>query len=92
MNNARRKDLKKVAQQLALASEKLRDAVAILENASTDIEVVAEDEQMAYDNLPENFQESERGETMMDNVDQMTEIAEKIDEVKTELAMFVDFS
>lgn len=92
MNNLRRKNLKSVAHQLETAHEKIKDAIDILLNASNNIEMIAEDEQMAYDNLPENFQDSERGDAMLDNIDQINEIAEKIDEIKTELEMFVNFS
>lgn len=89
MNNSRRKDLKKAAQQINLASDKLRDTVAILDNAKNDIETVAEDEQMSYDNLPESLQGSERGEKMLDNVDEITDFADRLDELKDEIEAFV---
>lgn len=89
MNNSRRKDLKKAAQQINLASDKLRDTVAILDNAKNDIETVAEDEQMSYDNLPESLQDSERGEKMLDNVDEITDFADRLDELKDEIEAFV---
>lgn len=89
MNNSRRKDLRKVAQQLNLASEKIKDAVAILENAKGDIEMVADDEQMSYDNLPESLQDTERGEKMLDNVEEITELADRLDELKDDIESFV---
>lgn len=92
MNNSRRKDLRKVAQQLNLASEKIKDAVAILENAKGDIEMVADDEQMSYDNLPESLQDTERGEKMLDNVEEITELADRLDELKDDIESFVSAS
>lgn len=92
MNNSRRKDLRKVAQQLNLASEKIKDAIAILENAKSDIEMVADDEQMSYDNLPESLQDTERGEKMLDNVEEITELADRLDELKDDIESFVSAS
>ena len=40
-----------------------------INDIAEDIYDVLDDEQFAYDNLPENFQYSDRGETMYDNID-----------------------
>lgn len=40
-----------------------------ISSVAEDICDVCDDEQFAYDNLPENFQYSEKGETMYDNID-----------------------
>lgn len=54
MNDARRKDIEK-------ALDLIYEAKAILET-------VSEEEQEAFDNLPEGIQNSERGETMEENI------------------------
>lgn len=54
MNDTRRRQLKKAAD--------------LLEQAKAIIEQVMEEEQEAYDNMPEGLQNSERGETMEENI------------------------
>lgn len=49
MNKARRSDIQKIIERL----EEIRD----------DIEAVKDEEEEAYENLPESLQESERGES-----------------------------
>ena len=59
MNKLRRK-------QLQAAADLLKEARAIIES-------VREEEQEAFDNMPEGLQYSERGETMETNIDTMDE-------------------
>lgn len=47
----------------------LNSAVGLLENASSIIEGVMDDEQDSYDNMPENLQESENCRKMEDAID-----------------------
>lgn len=54
MNAKRRKELEKLVERI--------QAIA------ADLEVLRDEEQECYDNLPEGLQESERGERMSDNV------------------------
>lgn len=67
MNNLRRK--------------MLRNVVGTLEEARDGVVGVLDEEQEAYDNLPEGLQASERGEAMSENVDILDEVVEEIDEV-----------
>ena len=60
MNKARRKRIEKVVNLL----EELRD----------ELESVKEDEQSAYDNMPDSLQDSERGDSMQDAIDTLDEI------------------
>lgn len=62
MNKARRKELER--------------AVDLLYQAKEIIESVRDDEQEAYDNLPESIQYSERGEQMSENVDTLDNAAD----------------
>lgn len=72
MNKQRRK-------QLAEAIEKLEQATAMLEEAKEIIDGVTEEEQEAFDNMPESLQCSERGVMTQDNVDTLEEIAQGMD-------------
>lgn len=72
MNKQRRK-------QLAEAIEKLEQATAMLEEAKEIIDGVTEEEQEAFDNMPESLQCSERGGMTQDNVDTLEEIAQGMD-------------
>lgn len=64
MNNARRKVIQNIMDQL----EKLME----------DIEAVKDEEQEAYDNLPESIQNSERGEAMDHAIYNLDDAAENV--------------
>lgn len=57
MNKQRRKELDTIYRKI--------------EDLMQDLETVCGDEQDAYDNLPESLQESDRGETMYNAIDNM---------------------
>lgn len=66
--------------------ELLRDAQERLESVKDFIEAILEDEQEAYDNMPENLQYSERGEkaeecisALEDAISNLEETLENID-------------
>lgn len=59
MNNSRRAELRAV--------------IAVIESAIEKVESVKDDEQMSYDNLPEGIQDSDRGETMQEAIDNLDE-------------------
>ena len=65
MNAARRKAIKTIALQLDQLKEEIETCMA-------EVEGVKDEEQDAFDNLPESLQETERGEVMsiaIDNLD-----------------------
>lgn len=57
MNKQRRKELDTIYRKI--------------EDLMQDLETVCREEQDAYDNLPESLQESDRGETMYNAIDNM---------------------
>lgn len=67
MNKSRRKELEKVSYTIA----RLKDSM----------DVIAEAEQEAFDNLPEGLQDSEKGQEMEENVSEMEEIAMELDSI-----------
>lgn len=83
MNKQRRKEL-------AEAIEKLEKAIAMLEEAKETVEYVAEEEQEAYDNMPESLQCSERGEMTLDNVGTLNEITSNIESYIDEIQDQID--
>ena len=58
----------------------LEQAKQILKDAKEIIESVYKEEEEAFDNLPENLQDSSKGDTMEDNVFEMEDAIENIDE------------
>lgn len=68
MNKARRTAIKKVFEQL--------------EELMATVEVIRDEEQDAFDNLPESFQSSERGEIMEENIDALDSAYNSIEEAK----------
>lgn len=62
MNRVRRKSLKDIL-------GKMDELSAMLENVKDAIQTVLDEEQEAYDNLPEGLQEAERGQQMQEYID-----------------------
>ena len=68
MNNTRRKAL--------------RDILDQLEALKTSIEDFQEEEQEAFDNLPEGLQDSEKGETMYNAIDNLESALSSLEEAQ----------
>lgn len=68
MNAARRKKIQKAIEMIA-------DARAMLEEAK-------DEEQDAFDNMPESIQYSERGETMEEYIDSLEEAISSLEDVE----------
>lgn len=60
------------------AIEKLNEALAIIEE-------IKDEEDTAYENMPESLQESERGEHLQENVDALESIYDEIETQVSEL-------
>lgn len=56
-----------------------------INDIAEDIYDVLDDEQFAYDNLPENFQYSDRGETMYDNINALESCQSDIEDAAFEI-------
>lgn len=76
MNKPRRKDLER--------------ALELLGQARDIIEACRDDEQDALWNLPESFQESERGDQMQEYIDSMDDSLSYIDDVADSLDSIVE--
>lgn len=66
--------------------KELRKAIDLIEQAKEIISLVAEQEQEAYDNLPEGLQEAEQGEKMYEIINDLEyvdldEIVENIQDI-----------
>ena len=53
----------------------------ILENCHEELSIAAEEEREAFENMPEGIQESERGEIMEQNADELEEVCGLIEEI-----------
>lgn len=69
----------------AMRRKHLARAIQMIYDAQEIIEMVKEEEQEAFDNMPESLQESERGETMYDNIDTLGEISDNLIDYTTTL-------
>ena len=76
MNKERRKEIDEIIDQLGMLKEQ--------------IERISEEEQEAYDNLPESIQYSERGEAMVEHVTDLDDAASSIDDVMSTLQDIID--
>lgn len=59
---------------------KLNALINALTELKSDVELLQEEEQDAFDNLPESIQETDRGEAMQDAADSMSDAMDLIDE------------
>lgn len=74
MNKQRRKDLLDVAEHLQDALDRLLE--------------VRDEEQEAFDNMPESLQYGSRGDAMQEAIDTMDEWESEIDEIKSRIEEF----
>ena len=61
--------------------KRLGDVISRLEECMSDLEYIKEEEQEAYDNLPESIQYTERGDAMQENVDDIDYVISDLDQV-----------
>ena len=75
MNKSRRKDLRMVlvAMEKLKGSPNDKELKQLLQNATKILEGVTDDEQMAYDSLPENLAWSARADTFTDNLENLND-------------------
>lgn len=76
MNKLRRKALSEVI-------AKLEELDSIRQEAMEMLSSIIDEEQEAYDNLPESLQDSERGEQMQEYIDSMQNVADDLDSLDT---------
>ena len=76
MNKARRKQLEEIVNNL--------------DEQKSAIESVCEEEQEAFDNLPESIQYSERGETMESYISEMEDALSNLEDIISSLQEIID--
>lgn len=74
MNNTRRRRISELKMQIDFANNQLKDANKKLSS-------ILNEEQDAFDNMPEGLQSSYRGMCSEDAIDSMEEASDKLDEV-----------
>ena len=77
MNRVRRKSLKDIL-------GKMDELSAMLENVKDAIQTVLDEEQEAYDNLPEGLQEAERGQQMQEYIDALEGVVYSLGDLDVE--------
>ncbi len=86
-----RQQLKKTETINAARRKEIERAIDLLYQAKEIIENVRDDEQDAYDNMPESLQYSERGERMSENVDALDNAADyDIEDIITNLNEIIE--
>tara|TARA_B100000161_G_C33459165_1_gene372688 strand:+ start:131 stop:364 length:234 start_codon:yes stop_codon:yes gene_type:complete len=61
---------------------KIDKALALMADAKAIIEEVLDEEQEAYDNMPEGLQTSERGEAMQEAITNLEDANSSVDEIE----------
>lgn len=62
--------------------KQIQEALSLIDKAYALLTNAKEEEEMAFENLPESLQESERGTTMQDNVDYLDTAVTGLEEAK----------
>lgn len=70
--------------------ERIIASLYLLQQACEIIAEVGDEEEEAFDNLPESIQESERGEKMQKYIDTIDEVLEAVDDVKDNLETILE--
>lgn len=70
--------------------QKLQNIIDTLEEQRMQMNYVQYDEQEAYDNLPENIQDSDRGSDMNDNINDLESAVSDLEEIISNLQSIVD--
>ena len=74
MNKIRRKELARIV-------EKLETLEALRSEIQEELEAVMDEEQEAFDNMPESLQESEKGQQMQEYIDAMESALDDLEEI-----------
>ena len=74
MNKERRSEIKK-------ANKILEMAIDLLEQYKEELNEIQEEEEEAFDNLPENFQDGIKGDVMQEAIDEIEYNVEELDDV-----------
>ncbi len=83
MNKARRKSIEKVSRSLESLSEPI--STEYLEILRSDLEDILWDEEFAFENMPENLQDSERGQMSQEAQSNLEEAISLIDDFITDI-------
>lgn len=62
---------------------RLEKIQGLIDDAMAQLEQIREEEQEAFDNMPESFQDGERGETMQEHISNMEDAESSLDDVKS---------
>ena len=62
--------------------KQIQEALSLIEKAYDLLTDAKDEEEEAFDNLPESLQESERGMTMQDNVDNLDTAVTSLEEIE----------
>ena len=68
-------------EKINMLKAKLQSAQSELKQISSELSSILNDEQNAFDNMPEGLQGSYRGMCSVDAIDSMEEASDKLDEV-----------
>jgi len=64
---------------------KIKEQIEAMEIIKSSIEDILDEEQDAFDNMPESLQYSERGETSQDSIDAMENVLSSLEDILEEL-------
>jgi len=85
MNNTRRKEIAAAVRDLHALTDAVTELAGKLSDIKDAVEQAKDDEQEYYDNMPENMQNGDKGETAAAAVSALEDAVSKLDDVLTAL-------
>lgn len=89
MNNKRRNELNEFHDELQNAID-VECMLDMIESLSFDVSSIRDDEEDALESLPESLLDSERGEAMQENVEDLELISDYLEDLKNSLSDIKD--
>lgn len=80
MNKKRRKEIERLVLELTTIKDDVEKIKDRLDGVKLDTETVRDEEQMAFENMPENLQGSEKGQAIEDYISSLDECVDELDE------------
>ena len=81
MDSKRRRLIKHIGTMNKTRRKMLQDIIDQLEQQRESLEAVSEEEQEAFDNMPESLQYSEKGEAIQENASDMEQAASDLEDI-----------
>lgn len=90
MNKERRKELTRIHREVEIGRERLSEAHAILDEARGALEIIRDEEQEAFNNMPEGLQQGEKGQASEQAIENLESAYDSLDSIVNSIESDMD--